>query len=264
MTRVGASPRLADIEPRSYNLDPGSVKKALSPRTKAIIVPHLFGLPADLTTLQSFGVPLIEDCAQTLGVSERGRPVGSVGQVAVCSFYATKLLCAGEGGMVLSNDNRLLARARALREYDEGEKLDPRSFNRKMTDLQAAIGLVQLGRFSEFADRRNRIAAGYTAALKALDLPPPAIPEGCTHGYYRYVVQTPKSAGPLEELLERLAGLGVRCRRPVFRPIHLYLGETGFPASEEAHARALSLPIYPSLTEAEAASVIRALREACR
>jgi perosamine synthetase len=91
--RVGAQARIVDIDPVTYNLDPHKVRKARTSRTRAVIVPHLFGLPADLTALQSLGIPLIEDCAQTLGATEQGRAVGSVGLLTVCSFYATKLLC---------------------------------------------------------------------------------------------------------------------------------------------------------------------------
>ncbi len=114
--RVGAQARIVDIDPESYNLDPQKVRKARTSRTRAVIVPHMFGLPADLTGLQSLGIPMIEDCAQTLGAVEQGRAVGTVGLLTVCSFYATKLLCTGEGGMVLSKDADLLERVRALRE----------------------------------------------------------------------------------------------------------------------------------------------------
>lgn len=118
VVRVGGQPRIVDIESTTYAIDPDEARKVLSPRTKAIIVPHMFGLPADLTRLRMLGVPLIEDCAQTLGATEAGCWVGSVGAVTICSFYATKLLCTGEGGMLLSNDRRLLDKGRALRDYD--------------------------------------------------------------------------------------------------------------------------------------------------
>lgn len=176
VVRVGAQPKIVDIEPDSYAIDPAAVKKVLSVRTSAIIVPHLFGLPADLTGLQSLGVPLIEDCAQTLGATEAGRQVGTVGAVTVCSFYATKLLCTGEGGMVLSHDQSLLERARALREYDEEPVLDDRAFNYKMTDLQAALGLSQLRRFPSFLERRREIAAAYRTAFSAARLGLPVVP----------------------------------------------------------------------------------------
>nr|MBI3613735.1 DegT/DnrJ/EryC1/StrS family aminotransferase [Nitrospirota bacterium] len=264
VTRVGAAPKLVDIEPLSYNIAPAAVRKALSPRTRAVIVPHLFGVPADLTALEACGVPLIEDCAHTVGALERGRRVGSVGRLTICSFYATKLLCAGEGGMVLSSDAGLLEQGRSLRTYDEGDRLNPCSFNRKMTDLQAALGLAQVNRFHELLQRRAVIAARYGAALGTLGLTLPAVPDGRTHVYYRYVVRIPESAGPLDGIMQRLEGRGVQCRRPVFRPIHQYLGASGFSVSDEAHARALSLPIYPSLTDAEVASVIQALCEEFR
>ncbi|MBI5674159.1 MAG: DegT/DnrJ/EryC1/StrS family aminotransferase, partial [Nitrospirae bacterium] len=146
--RVGAIPRVVDIELASFNMDPSAAQEARTSRTKALIVPHLFGLPADLTALERLGIPIIEDCAQTLGAIEQGRPVGSIGLVTICSFYATKLLCAGEGGMLLSRDETLLEKARRLREYDETPSLHPSATNVKMTDLQAAIGLAQLGRLA--------------------------------------------------------------------------------------------------------------------
>ncbi|MEK7762248.1 MAG: DegT/DnrJ/EryC1/StrS aminotransferase family protein, partial [Nitrospirota bacterium] len=142
--RVGAQARLVDIEPETFQIDADLARAAITSKTRAIIVPHLFGLPADLTALTSLGLPIIEDCAQTLGALEQGRAVGSVGTLTVCSFYANKLLCTGEGGMVLSNDSVLLERARALREYDGAPSLNPLASNLKITDLQAAVGLAQL------------------------------------------------------------------------------------------------------------------------
>lgn len=257
--RVGATPILADIEPATYNLDPGSVRKTLSPHSRALIVPHLFGLPADLTALATLGLPIIEDCAQTLGAAENGRAVGSLGRVTVCSFYATKLMCTGEGGMLLANDSPLLARARALRDYDAAPTLEPAAYNRKMADLQAAVGLCQVRRFKDFLARRAAIAAAYTAALQPLGLPPPAAPAGRSHVYYRYVTRWIRSKPSLDEILARLEQEGIQARRPVYRPLHRYLDLTGFPATDEAQAQALSLPIYPGLTEEQVGRVTAAL-----
>ncbi len=259
--RVGASPRIVDIEPDTYAIDPAGAEKALSPRTRAVIVPHLFGLPADLSRLQGLGVPLIEDCAQTLGATEQGRQIGGVGQVAVCSFYATKLLCTGEGGMLLSNDAAILEKGRALRGYDEQPALEAAAFNRKMTDLQAAIGLQQLAQFELFLDRRARIAVRYQAAFATTSLVLPSIPEGRTHVFYRYVVRVPPSGRSLDDILARLEGRGVQCRRPVFRPLHRYLNLEGFRESEQAHASALSVPLYPSMTEKEVTRTIHTVCE---
>ena len=259
--RVGARPQLVDIEPETYAIDPGSVEKVVSSRTRAIIIPHMFGLPADLTRLQSFGVPLIEDCAQTLGAVEEGRRVGSVGRVAVCSFYATKLLCTGEGGMLVSDDPAVLEQARRLREYDEGATLVPAAFNHKMTDLQAAMGLAQLARFRSFLERRAAIASAYRAAFGSLDFELPLIPTGRSHIFYRFVVRLRRAVPATDELLDRFEQRGVQCRRPVFRPLHRYLGLEGYPETDDAYERTLSVPIYPSMTDEEVGRVITTVRE---
>lgn len=249
---VGARACLVDIEPETFNLDPQQVRQAVTGKTRAIIVPHLFGLPANLTELQAIGVPLIEDCAQTLGALEQGRPVGSVGTLTVCSFYATKLLCTGEGGMVLSDDAAILERVRALRQYDEGSSLSPAASNYKMTDLQAAIGLCQLRRLPSFLSRRQEIARAYYKALAGMPVVLPQVPDRRTHIYYRFVIrvaETSPSDGGLSALMTRLERAGVQCHRPVFRPLHDYLKMDGYPNSELAYQQALSIPLYPSLTD---------------
>ncbi len=265
--RVGAQARIVDINPTTYNLDPQKVRKARTSRTRAIIVPHMFGLPADLTSLQSLDIPLIEDCAQTLGAMEQGRAVGSVGVLTVCSFYATKLLCTGEGGMVLSNDEALLERVRELREYDQAPSLNAAAFNCKMTDLQAAIGVAQLNQLGEFLERRASLAAVYREHLPQELFTLPTVPDGRTHVYYRFVVRLPKglqSADDFGAYLSRLAHRGVHCRKPVFRPLHRYLELPDFPASDDVDAAAISLPIHPSLNDDTVRQVAQILQEELR
>ncbi len=265
--RVGAQARLVDIEPETFQIDAELVRAAITSKTRAIIVPHLFGLPADLTALAQLEVPLIEDCAQTLGAMERGRSVGSVGVLTVCSFYANKLLCAGEGGMVLSRDPALLERARALREYDGASSLNPQATNLKMTDLQAAVGVAQLNRLPELIARRVSLAREYRAALAGSSAILPAVPAGRSHIYYRFVVRISKRGSGSDELSEclgRLERQGVQCRKPVFRSLHRYLGFDGFPASEAAEREALSLPLYPALADEEAAQILIAMRDEWR
>lgn len=265
--RIGAQPRLVDIESDTYAIDPAEAAKAVSSRTRAIIVPHPFGLPADLDKLRALEIPLIEDCAQALGATIGGRQVGSLGEASVCSFYATKLLCTGEGGMVLSNDPTILEKARLLRAYDEEPKLEPTSFNHKMTDLQAALGLSQLARYRSFLDQRQALARRYHAGLSQADLALPQVSGGRTHVYYRYVVgvrragKTPRSVQTLDALLRRMERRGVQCRRPVFRPLHRYLNLDGYPETEQASRTALSLPIYPSMTEEEQVRTVQTLCE---
>jgi perosamine synthetase len=261
--RVGAMPRVVDIDLETFSIDPTAARLALTSKTKAVIVPHLFGLPAELTELERLGVPIIEDCAQTLGAMEQGRCVGSVGLLTVCSFYATKLLCAGEGGMVLSCDDSVLERVRMLREYDEAPSLRQGATNLKMTDLQAAIGLTQLHRLAGFLERRHWLADEYRATLSGTALVQPIVPTGRTHVYYRFVVRMPDlsdRADGVARVIARFESRGVQCRKPVFRSLHRYLELDGFPASEEAERTALSIPLFPSLTDEDVAQVHVALR----
>ena len=254
--QTGARPVLVDIDPLTYSATPRAVHRAVTARTKAIIVPHMFGLPADITALKISGIPLIEDCAQTLGVTVNDCSVGSLGDMTVCSFYATKLLATGEGGMVLGRNESMLARIRAARQYDESNDLEP-AFNYKMTDIQAAVGLRQLHDLPAFIARRRAIANRYSAALHDLKVEPPGNRPNGGHVYYRYVIRV---AEPVESVVRRFAGQGVMCRRPVFRPLHRYLGLDGFPETDQAWEHALSVPIYPSLTDTEVERVVGAMK----
>jgi dTDP-4-amino-4,6-dideoxygalactose transaminase len=253
---VGATPRLADVDPATYNLDPADVRRRLTRRTRAIIVPHQFGLPADLESLLAFGIPVIEDCAQAIGARYRGRPVGTFGTVSVVSFYATKLLTTGEGGMLLSRDRRLLDRLRDRRDYDERRRHAVR-YNYKLTDFQAALGRSQLRRLPAMLARRAAIAERYRRGWAGLPIALPPRGHGYSHVYHRFVIGVPMAAGTAAR---RLAALGVTARPPIFRPIHLTLGLEGFPGATHAYRRALSVPLYPALTAREEAVVMRALQ----
>jgi dTDP-4-amino-4,6-dideoxygalactose transaminase len=253
--QAGAKPVPVDSDAATYNLSPTATARALTARTKAMIVVHSFGLPADVAALKGKGIPLIEDCAQTLGVPVRGAPVGSAGDLTVCSFYATKMITTGEGGMVLGRREALMARVRALREYDKRD--DPeQAFNYKMTDVQAALGLCQAARLETFLARRRAIAARYAEAVRHAGGTPPVVPSGGTHGYFRFVVQLPRS---VDTVLTRAEALGISCQRPVYKPIHRYLGLSGFPESDAAWERTLSIPLYPALSDGEVDRVVHAI-----
>jgi perosamine synthetase len=253
---VGATPRLADIDPDTYNVDPADVRRRCTRRTRALIVPHLFGLPADLDALLRLGIPVIEDCAQAFGARYRGRLVGTFGKVTALSFYATKLFTTGEGGMVLSRDQRLLARIRDLHDYDERRRHATR-FNYKLTDMQAALGRSQLRRLPAMLERRAAVAARFRRRWAALPIGLPIADGRRTHVYHRFVVVCPTAA---TSAARRLARFGVTARRPVFQPIHRTLGLEGFPGAEQAYRHALSVPIYPALTAKEAEVVVRAIQ----
>ena len=254
--RVGATPVLADADPATLSLSAKDAEARMTPRTRCLIVPHAFGLAADLAPFLALGVPVIEDCAQALGARVDGRPAGAAGTLAVCSFYATKLLTTGEGGAVLGPES-LVARVRDLRDYDEREDLTPR-VNAKLTDVAAALGRSQLTRFDTFLARRRAIAARYRARLAEAPcgLPPEAGPR---HVFHRFVVEM---ARPVAAVQAALAARGVAARRPVFRPAHRALGLTGFPEADRLWQRTLSIPCYPLLADAEVDTVAAALREA--
>jgi perosamine synthetase len=253
---VGATPRLVDIEPEGYNLCAEEARRCLTPQVKAVIIPHMFGMAADLTALASLGIPLIEDCAQALGGTYRGRRIGSVGTITICSFYATKMITTGEGGMLLSDTDVVLRRARDLRDYDGRTTLETR-FNYKMTDMQAALGLSQLHQLPAFLERRRALASRYSTALQMLPIKLPAAKPDRAHAFYRYVVGVGDSA----RMARRLSRRGVQCKAPVFRPLHGYLEQKGFRYTETAMRTALSIPLYPSLAEEDVQTLLGAIAE---
>jgi dTDP-4-amino-4,6-dideoxygalactose transaminase len=253
---VKATPVIADIERDTFNIDVRDVKKRMTARTKAIIVPHLFGLPADVAELTSLGIPVIEDCAQSLGSHYRDRYTGSFGVVSMFSFYATKIIAAGEGGMLLSRDAGLIEKIRDLRDYDERED-DALRYNYKMTDMQAALGRSQLRKIDGFIQRRKEIAGHYDLILKKMGLPIPVVPPERGHIYYRYVILLDQ----LQAFMEFMDQSEVVCRRPVFKPLHRYLGLSGYSVTEDIWKRAVSIPIYPSLTERELSVIVESMSQ---
>jgi len=256
---AGATPVLEDCDGETFNISADDVEKLITDRTRAIIAPHLLGQAADLENLLGLGVPVIEDCAQSLGGAYRNRPTGGFGAAAVFSFYATKVIAAGEGGMVVSRDDRLIARIRDIREYDEKDDLSLR-FNGKLTDLQAALALSQLGKLPAFIARRRAIARRYDRVLKLHGLKPPRCRDDRDHIFFRYVILVDEA----EAFIAAMGKRGVTCRRPVYRPLHRYLGLPGFEATEKTWRHAVSIPLYPGLTDEEIAAVETAQEETCR
>jgi dTDP-4-amino-4,6-dideoxygalactose transaminase len=255
VTRVGATPVLADADPSTLSLCADDARRRRTPRTRGVIVPHAFGRPVPLDAFLALDLPVIEDCAQTLSPSSTRPPVGSRGAAAVGSFYATKLLTTGEGGAVAGTE-RVVMRARAARDYDRQWTLAPR-FNYKLTDVAAALGRVQLDRVDGFLVRRRAIAARYRAALAGGPCRLPA--DTPDHVYHRFVVGLDR---PVDPVIARLEARGVAARRPVFRPLHVALGLDGYPEADRLWAESLSLPCYPSLADADVDAVVAALVEA--
>jgi perosamine synthetase len=247
---VGARPVPAEIDPSTFNIDPADVQKRITPRTRALIVPHMFGLAADLNELLKMDVPIIEDCAQAVGGTYRQKPLGSFGDIAVFSFYATKVMATGEGGMITANSPDIIEHIRDLKIYDNKDA-DKVRYNYKMTDVQAALGEVQLERLDGLIETRRKIAFQYLDTMKSLEIDLPSKDEG--HIYFRFVIGVDPDCG---WHLQKLGQKGIGCARPVFLPIHRHLKIDGYPVTDKAWERSLSVPIYPSLSTAEIEQVI--------
>lgn len=245
----GAEPVSIEIEPGTWNISVAALRGALAEGfcLKAVIAVHTFGLPAPVRALEALGVPVIEDCSHAFGPA----PLGGQTRLAMLSLYATKLLGAGEGGMVLTNDPRLADRIRRARDYSDQAPAASR-LNDKMTDLTAALACCQLQRLPASLARREELAARYTAGLAgAADEAGFELPAAIAgRVWYRYTVAV---SGVADEVIARLAAQGVTAARPV-EP----WSERTTTFSERAFRRLVSLPLYPTLTSEEQDRVIAA------
>jgi dTDP-4-amino-4,6-dideoxygalactose transaminase len=267
---TGATPVFIDIEPDTYLIDAKKIEAAITPRTRAICPVHLFGLVADMDMILAIadrhGLIVVEDACQAHGATFRGRPAGSFGHGAF-SLYATKNMTTAEGGFVTTNDDRLadwlrLYRNQGMRSRYQFEML---GYNFRMTDLQAAIGLVQLDKLEGNTARRQAIARRYDEALADLPVRLPVTPDGRVHVFHQYTVEVGDARDAIVAELGE-AGVGADIYYPI--PVHRqeYIMERGLhaelPVTDAAAARTLALPMFPALTEAEQRTVVEALRAA--
>ncbi|MDE1890229.1 MAG: DegT/DnrJ/EryC1/StrS aminotransferase family protein [Planctomycetota bacterium] len=254
---VGATPLLIDIDPDTFNLDVEDLKRKLTPRVKAVIVPHTFGLPADIEEIMAIGVPIIEDCAHSIGAAYKNKMVGSFGDISIFSFYATKMITTSEGGMVTSNSEKFLEKIRDLRDYDNKADYIIR-YNYKMTDIQASLGLSQLKRLNQFIEIRRGIAQKYNAELKNLCSLPVNYRGDSRHIYYRYVIKLHRNG--IESFLKLSKEKGINCERPIFKPLHRYLNLQGFNNTDSVWETAVSIPIYPTLPEENVKTIVEFIK----
>lgn len=250
---IGATPVMADIDPDTLNIDPEDVARRISPSTNAIIVPHMFGLMADMEQLNGFGIPLIEDCAQAVGARSGNDMAGSLGAVGIFSFYATKMMSCGEGGMVVSDSKAVIDRVRQSREYDNRATYSV-SYNYKMTDIQAAMGRQQLKSLDNFIVRRRKIAGLYKHTFGNLEIKLPH--HDAQHVYYRYIILAESG---VEDWIKHMKGEDVSCAKPVYKPLHHYLGSDDCPHADLVYHQALSIPIYPTLSDNDIDRIITAV-----
>ncbi len=274
---TGATPVLVDADPVSWNIDPAAVDAAVTARTRAIVVVHTYGAPADMDAIRAIasrrGIPVVEDAAEAHGAAYGARPVGSLGAAAAFSFYANKIVTTGEGGMVTTNDARFASVARRLRDHAFSEDRHfwhrYRGFNYRMTNLQAAVGVAQLERFDALVARRRAIAESYARALR--DVPGLVLPSeqpGTRNVFWMYALLVDDAFGcTRDELRAHLARAGIETRT-MFVPIHLQpiyreaqRGRT-YPVAESLCVRGMYLPTFAALSDGEIARIADAVRAA--
>jgi len=282
---TGAIPVFSDINLATYNLEPCRLEEVISPRTKAILVVHQVGLPADmdgiLTVAAKYGLAVIEDAACAIGSRHNGALIGKpLGVMACFSFHPRKILTTGEGGMIATNDEKIAEKLRRARQHAMSlsdvlrhnarqivtETYDEVGFNYRMTDMQAAIGITQLNRLNDLLKRRRYLAARYTKALQNVAwLQTPAIPDNCLHNYQSYMIRlignmAAKRDATMQVLLEK----GISTRRAIMA-IHReqsYLSErwdSRLPNTNLATETGLILPLFHQMTDVEQDYIIESL-----
>jgi perosamine synthetase len=259
---VRATPVIVDVNYEDGNISLDSCLKALSQNTRAVILTHNFGFPADITEFLKLNIPLIEDCAIGLGGSYKGKKLGYFGKVSIFSFYATKMIATGEGGMILTDDEGIANEAREMRDYT-GNLTYRQRYNYKMSDLEAAIGISQLIKLNRFVEKRRKLFAKYFKLLARRDdivLPGYSFQdEDMLPSFYRFVIKLQR-AYPLE-VLEKMKEKGIMCGRGVLQPLHrlMKLDPNKFPNAEKLFTQGLSLPLYPSLNFKDVEHIIHEL-----
>jgi dTDP-4-amino-4,6-dideoxygalactose transaminase len=272
VSALGAKPVFADIRPESYNVDPAEFERRVTPRTRAIVVVHLYGLPADMDPILAFAksrkLPVIEDNAQAIGASYKGIRTGSLGDAACFSFYPTKNLGAyGDAGLVTTNSAELAERIRTLRNHGQTGKYlstEP-GWNSRLDEIQAAILRVKLRHLSNWQRARQANAVEYTRLLNQVPgVMPPVVPEGFEHVFHQYTVRIERRDALQRFLSERKIGSTVYYPHPLhLQPLYASLGHKAgdFPHAERAAQEVLSLPMYPELRKEQIARVVEAIAD---
>jgi dTDP-4-amino-4,6-dideoxygalactose transaminase len=271
---VGADPVFVDVDPATYTMDVDLVEKQITRKTKALLPVHLYGQPADMAPLQelsrSYGIPIIEDAAQAHGARYRGRPAGSMGLCGCFSFYPGKNLGAyGEGGAVVTDDDDIAARLRALRDHAQSSRYqhDEIGFNYRMDGFQGAVLGIKLKHLERWTEARRLLAARYKELLGDLPLQLPAEAPDRRHVWHLFVVLHRERDRLREELEKRGIVTSLHYPMPVhlqkaYRYLRYRVGD--FPVAERIARECMSLPLYPEMTTAQQDRVVEALREAVR
>lgn len=274
VSHTGARVRFVDIEPDTYNMDPDLLERAITPRTRAILPVHLYGHPADMDPIlrlaEKHGLQVIEDAAQSHGARYCGRRAGSLGHAACFSFYPGKNLGAyGDGGMVVTNDDRIAGKLRLLRDHGREDKYHHiiEGYNSRLDALQAAVLRVKLRRLDQWNALRRERAACYSNLLCDMGLGLPAVVGDVEHVFHLYVLRT-SLRQQLQAELSR-AGIETGIHYPVplhLQPAYAKLGyrQGDFPRAEAIAKEILSLPLYPELSDTDLERVVEEIGIFCR
>lgn len=268
---LGARPVFVDIDKATFNLDPNLLESSITERTKVIVPVHLYGQSADMDPIMEIAkrksIIVVEDAAQAIGAKYKGRPVGSIGDLACLSFYPTKNLgCYGDGGMVLTNDDSMATKIESLRRHGQSDKYSYRfvGFNSRLDSIQAAIMLAKIDHLDQWTQSRRKIAKLYNKMLVDQPLEVPYEAEYAYHVYHQYTIKT-KNRDQLREFLSS-RGIGTAIHYPMglhMQEAYRTLGyvEGDLPNCEEVASQVLSLPMFPELTDEEVTYVVEAIKE---
>lgn len=284
IVHAGATPVFADVDPRTFNLDPDAAEAAITPRTKAIMPVHQIGMPADIDRFlalgDKYGVKIYEDCACAIGSRYKGRPIGGHTELACFSLHPRKIITTGDGGVITTNNSAYAARLKTLRQHAMSisdtarhgaakviiETYDEVGYNYRLTDVQAAIGIEQVKRLDWIVQRRRELAHAYNAALADHPwLKTPYEPDWAHSNYQSYAVTLTENAPcSRNELMQRLLEQGIATRRGIMlahreKPFRNARGIQNLAASECASDHSVLLPLYPGMTRTELNAVTDAL-----
>ncbi|MCK4463857.1 MAG: DegT/DnrJ/EryC1/StrS family aminotransferase [Candidatus Omnitrophica bacterium] len=270
IVRIRAKPVFVDIDPQTYNINPALIEDKITKKTKAILPVHLYGLCADMDPIlkiaKKYNLKVLEDCAQAIGSEYKGKKAGSMGDVAVISFYPGKNLgCFGDGGMVVTNNKETYERIRLLRNHGSVRKYyhDVLGYNSRLDNLQAAVLSVKLSYLDRWINGRIKNAHFFSEALKKCAVLTPYTPEGYKHSFHLYVLQSKNAV----KITKYLAKNGIDSRTYYPLPLHLqrcfdYLGHRrgDFPESERLSRESFAIPVYPELKISEERYIVNKIK----
>ena len=261
-----AKPVYADIDAKTFNLDPAKIEEQITDKTKAIVPVHLYGQPADMDGIleiaQKYNLKVIEDAAQAHGAVYKGKKIGSIGDFGCFSFYPTKNMTTGEGGMVTTNDEEYAEKAGMVRAHGESKRYEQSllGYNYRMTDIAASIGLVQLKHIDEFNKIRNENAKYLSEGLADVEgITTPVVADNVTHVFHQYTIRVSKDRDTFQKFLtDNQIGTGIHYPIVLYKqPYYQALSITGnCPLAEEAASQVISIPVHPSLTTEELDTII--------